>query len=133
MAIQAVSFGKQAVTKKGNSYEKTNLGGKIGAGVGAAYATYSGIKSVKILKSMKAPFLKKIYKGVMENMPQEAREFMPKFKEYAKQLIKGTKIAAVPTIAISTGLIILAGFGIGKIADAITNKVRANKADSQNV
>lgn len=132
MSIQAVSFGKQAVTKNGNAYEKTNLGGKIGATVGAGYATYSGIKAVKTLKNLKASNLGQLYRATLANLPEEAKTFFPKFKEYATNMIKGIKIASVPIIAITSALTILLGFGLGKIGDAIVNKVRANKADAQN-
>jgi hypothetical protein len=69
-----------------------------------------------------------IFKAIM---PTKYLEYTPKFKEFALGAINTIKKAAPFTIGITAGLSILAGFGIGKIADAITNKVRANKADSQ--
>ena len=133
MSIQAVSFGKQAVTKNGNAYEKTNLGSKIGALAGAGFATYSGVKSVKALKNLKASHLGQLYKATLANLPEEVKTFFPKFKEYATDMIKSIKITLVPIIAVTSVLTILLGFGLGKIGDAIVNKVRANKADAQNV
>lgn len=132
MSIQAVSFGKQAITKKGNQYEKTNLGGKIGATVGAGYATYVGAKTVQALKKLNVDEFVIILKESLANMAEEAKEILPNIEIYAAKTIKKIKIASIPTIAIFAGLSILAGFGVGKIADAITNKVRRNKADSQN-
>ena len=70
MSIQAVSFGKQALTKKGTPYEKTNLGGKIGAAVGAGYATYAGVKTVKVLTIFSGESL--IFKRIL------SRYFSPK-------------------------------------------------------
>ena len=133
MSIQAVSFGKQALTKKGAPYEKTNLGGKIGAAVGAGYATYAGVKEVKGLRSLNALKFKEMYEMYKSVMPTECLEFVPKFKDYALSTLNTIKKIAPFTIGIFAGLSILAGFGIGKIADAIVNKVRRNKADAQNV
>lgn len=133
MSIQAVSFGKQALTKKGAPYEKTNLGGKIGAAVGAGYATYAGVKTVKVLKNLDVKELASVFMESMADMAGGSEELIRKSQDYAAKIIKKTKIAAIPSIAIFAGLSILAGFGIGKIADAIVNKVRRNKADAQNV
>ena len=125
MSIQAVSFGKQAITKKGNQYEKTNLGGKIGALAGAGYATYDIIKSKKSLNAFK---LRNMYEQAVANTPQKYAQFTPTFREFATL----TKKLVPVMFVVVPSLIVLAGFGLGKIADAITNKVRRNKADSQN-
>jgi len=133
MSIQAVSFGKQAVTKNGNVYDKTNLGGKVGAAVGAGYATYAGIKTAKLLKSIDANALGDMYRAVQGSLPQEAKATLPKFKDFAQNAIKSIRKATPIGIAIYAGIAILAGFGIGKLTDFVVNKVRAKKADAQNV
>ena len=60
MAIQAVSFGKTAVTKNGNEYQRTSKATKIGTGIGAAWGLLNASTTV--------------YKAARNKMPQKFKD-----------------------------------------------------------
>ena len=126
MSIQAVSFGKTAQTKNGNSYEKAKAGGYAGLVAGAAMSAVNGAKVVKIIKnSMNATTLKNLYE---ENLPKLPKELS--FRDFAKHTIRGSKIGTAVTIGIAAIITTAMAFGLGKIIDAVTNNIRAKKADA---
>ena len=98
-------------TKKGNAYTVTNLGKKIGAGVGFGIGTLSVASSTPTLK------------GILDACKEVSRETADCVSP------KAMKLALIAASAIGIGIVTLSGTVIGAIADKITNVVRANNAD----
>lgn len=93
-------------TKKGNAYQKTNLGKNIGTAVGVALGAGYAIRNREVF-------------GQLANSIKEAGSALPKH----------AKVCIAADIALGIGLYALRGLVIGAIGDAIANKVKANKAD----
>ena len=126
MSIQAVSFGKTNQKKNGNSYEKAKAGGYAGLVAGAAMSAINGTKAVKVVKkAMNATTIKNLYKENLSKLPKDFG-----FKDFAKYTIRGSKIGTAVTIGIAAIITTAMAFGLGKIIDAVTNNIRAKKADA---
>lgn len=125
MSIQAVSFGKKAITKNGNEYNKSTVGGKAGLIAGAALSGFYGAKTVKIAKnSINANTIRRLYERNLSKLPNGLS-----FKDFAKGAVKGTKIGLISAIGLLTVTTMAMCFGLGKIVDAFANKIKAKKAD----
>lgn len=127
MAIQAVSFGKTAVTKNGNEYQRTSKATKIGAGVGAAWGLLNTSTTV--------------YKAARNKMPQQFKNiYLNTYKalrennftrEIAKNTIKkSAKTAIAIGIPMGIAFTTIVGLGIGAAVNKIINHKRAAKADA---
>ena len=126
MSIQAVSFGKTAQTKNGNKYEKAKAGGYAGLAAGVAVSAFNGTKAAKAVKNaMNATTIKNLYKETLSKLPQEMN-----FKDFAKYTIKGAKASTAIAIGIAAVITTSLAFGLGKVIDAVTNSIRAKKADA---
>lgn len=100
-SINQVAFtSKVATTKKGNEYKKTNLGTKIGSGLGV------GLMSLQLFR----------VRAVVKNAFKKA----PGVK---------AKAGFVVGMSIATAINVLLFGAPGLIIDSIVNKVRRNKAD----
>ncbi len=107
MEVSSVSFaGRLAQTKKGNTYEKTNTGKRIGTVVGLLGG---GAFTASGLGALTAALL-------------------------ASRVAKGNKIIAATygIMAAFVAAATLIGRGLGAIPDAIINHSRKSKADNKN-
>ncbi len=127
MTVQAISFGSKAVTKKGNIYDKSKIGGYTGMAAGALYAGYNAAKIVKVMKN--TPKMVYTLKDVYKQLPDKLTKVIS-FKDYVKSSIKNAKKLSVVAGVFSAAVLILSGFGLGKAVDAIINKKRAVNADN---
>lgn len=127
MAIQAVSFGKTAVTKNGNEYQRTSKATKIGAGVGATWGLLNASTTVYLAARNKMP---QQFKNIYLNTYKALREnnFT---REIAKNTVKrGAKAAIAIGIPMGIAVVTLIGLGIGAAVNKIINHKRAAKADA---
>lgn len=100
--ISKVSFGSNAYTDKGNQYNKTNMGKKIGT-VGLAAGTTA---------------LSVIGGGFKKETIELASKTLGSKGKYLGMFVLG--------LAMWTAI----GTGVGAIVDAVINKTRKNKADN---
>lgn len=106
-----------ALTSSGNGYHKTNTNKNIGITVGVL----SGVGTFAALSYAKKNI-------TTESFLNYVKEFLekPNTQQKLNKVFKSFKISA----SVVVGLAVLCGGAIiGKVVDAIVNKVRANKAD----
>lgn len=143
-AINSVNFTAKRVTKNGNEYDKTNVGKYAGMGVGTAAGAGFGLHVKHVInKGMKeeGKTFEELLKGVLgdtftslkSRLGDAAKEAETAAEngvdEVAETTLKWAKrgFKAFPVILGAGGL--LAGLGLGAIADGIINHNRAKKAD----
>ena len=115
MPVNAISNQnlKTRFTRKGNSYQKTNLAKVICTGIGAGSASAALIKNNKQISDA-------IYNAASSTLKN------------GKQIEGVAKMAKIGTAAGAIGACALAGLAAGAVVDAVVNKVRAHKADKTN-
>ena len=127
MAIQAVSFGKTAVTKNGNEYQRTSKATKIGAGVGATWGILNSSAMVYMAAKNKMP---QQFKNIYLNTYKALRE-NNLTREIAKNTVKkSAKTAIAIAIPMAVAFTTIVGLGIGAAVNKIINHKRAAKADA---
>ena len=127
MAIQSVSFGKTAVTKNGNEYQRTSKATKIGAGVGATWGILNSSAMVYMAAKNKMPQqFKNIYLNTYKALRENGVDL-----NLAKNTVKKSAKAAI-AIGVPTGITFttIVGLGIGAAVNKIINHKRAAKADA---
>jgi hypothetical protein len=120
-------------TRRGNQYQKTNVGKLAGVGVGAvagiaqAVQTFKAAKEIDV-KSLKGSILPSIQNlsAQFPNIPKENIDEASKvLSNTFDSLPKYVKTAAV----VVAGLLALTGLAVGSIGDGIANKIKAFNAD----
>lgn len=110
MTVDAVRFNPNTrFTKKGNHYQKTNLGKTIGTIAGAGFA---GVR----LASQKE-FLNKTFYSIASQVKNGAQ---------IEPLVKTMKIGGYAGAA---AIFAALGLGLGAVIDGVANKIKAYKAD----
>jgi hypothetical protein len=99
-------------TKKGNSYEKTNISKLVGTGAGATMGAVSFAKSKDVINS------------IYETAADSLKEILE--PEQVSRIIKESKVASAAIIVAGTAL---TGLALGAVVDFAINKVKAFKAD----
>ena len=112
-------------TKKGNHYEKTNIGKVIGTLGGAIYGA---IQSSTIIKEFKKINVAEILRNTM-NFTAETLSFKISPEEIEKAVSVITKqLPRVTAAAVLLGATLI-GLGIGSIVNFVINKIKAHNAD----
>ena len=114
-------------TKKGNRYEKTNIGKIIGTLGGVVYGAIQSNRIIKDLKKINfCETLRNTMNSIVDNMPLEMNP-----KEIEK--IISISVKQTPRVIAAVALLgaTLIGFGIGSIVNFIINKIKAYKADKE--
>lgn len=143
MTISAISFGSNALTDKGNDYNKTNTGKYVGTGLGATYASYNIYKNIKFKNLPMGEKIKQV-EQMLDKVKTKAEKFgqffdksfkfdkkdMPNISkaEIQKLIEKNEKYfnLKLGRIFVVTSLM---GLGLGAITDAIINNSRQKHAD----
>lgn len=117
-----------ARTKKGNEYDKTNVGKYVGGTIGAGYITGFILKNKEAVKKIQDDVLVNEYSKILKNPKFDKKIVINKLKPFIEKnakLIKASGLALVITAFTATGVT------IGAIVDKVINHNKAKNADKE--
>ena len=124
-SINQVNFQGQVLTKRGNSYNDSNIAKYAGAGLGAATGLYLANKGMKNFPGVKE-FRVKVWDSI-KNIPKNAQKLIT--KEFWKGVPDGFMNFFRNGGYKTVGKFALIGLGLGAIVDGAINLSKAYNAD----